>query len=142
MPIPDEVTEKDLAAVHIDSDDDPLITDDYTVSQEVDYKILEQDYEEELTATQALNVEISKAAEELASRMEGDNDGGETEEMPLATVHELDVTAQLPPRDTKEISDDDDTGVNPTVNLEAEDKTVEMTSDSTVEMPKGGSKTG
>ena len=29
---------------------------------------------------------------------------------------------------------DDDTGVNPTVNLEAEDKTVEMAEDKTVEM--------
>jgi len=138
MPIPDEVTEKDLEAIHIDSDDGPLISDDYTVSHDVDYKILEQDYEDELTATQALNVEIAKAAEELASRMDGDVDGADTEEMPLATVHELDVTAQLHSKDTS----DDDTGVNPTVSLEAEDKTVEMTPDSTAEMPKGGSKTG
>ena len=31
------------------------ITDNYTISKEEDYDILEQDYEDELTATQALN---------------------------------------------------------------------------------------
>jgi hypothetical protein len=70
--------------------------------------------------------------------------------MPLATVHELDVTAQLPANDQEEISDDDDTGINPTVDMETEDKTVEMKEDktvemkedNTVEMPRGGSKAG
>ena len=143
MPIPDEVTAKDLEAIQIESNDETLITDDYTVSQEVDYKILEQDYEDEMTATQKLNSEIAKAAEELASRMDDDLDGGDTEEMPLATVHELDVTAQLPPKDDEVIGDLDDTGVNPTVNLEAEDKTVEMAAgdeDNTAEMEVEGGK--
>jgi hypothetical protein len=111
------------------------------VSQEVDYKIIEQDYEDEMTATQALNAEIQKAAEELAVRMD-DHAGDETMDMPLATVYELDVTAQLPAKDQHQISDDDDTGVNPTVNMDAEDKTAEMKDDNTIEMPRGGSKAG
>lgn len=143
MPHPDDVTEKDLEAIQVPVDDETLITGDYTVDQDVDYKILEQDYEDEMTATQALNFEIQKAAEDLAVRMDDDIDA-ETTEMPLATVHELDVTAQLPSKDAVEakIGDDDDTGVNPTVNMDTEDKTVEMTQDSTVEMPKGDTKAG
>lgn len=141
MPHPDDVTERDLEAIQVQSDDGTLITDDYTVSQEVDYKIIEQDYEDEMTATQALNAEIQKAAEELAVRM-GDHAGDETMDMPLATVYELDVTAQLPAKDQHQISDDDDTGVNPTVNMDAEDKTAEMKDDNTIEMPRGGSKAG
>lgn len=145
MPQPEDVTEKELEAVQVDVDDESIVTGDYTLDQDVDYKILEQDYEDEMTATQALNVEIQKAAEDLAVRMDDDLDAATTE-MPLATVHELDVTAQLPAENTaeeeQEIGDDDDTGVNPTVNMEADDKTVEMTQDNTVEMPKGGSKAG
>lgn len=144
MPSPEDVTERDLAAIQVDDGDETLITDDYTVSQEIDYKVLEQDYEDELTATQALNAEIQKAAEDLAERL----DDNKTAEMPLATVHELDVTAQLKQEegdeaaDEDDIGDDDDTGINPTVNMEVEGDTVEMTEDSTVEIPKGGSKTG
>jgi hypothetical protein len=133
MPQPDDITERDLEAIQVDTGDDTLITDDYTVSQEVDYKVLEQDYEDEMTATQALNAEIQKAAEDIAMQKENEA-GDKTAEMPLATVHELDVTAQLPAKNQEEISDDDDTGVNPTVNMEG--------SDNTVEIPKGGSKAG
>jgi len=141
MPHPDDVTERDLEAIQVDTDDEALITDDYTVSQEVDYKILEQDYEDEMTATQALNAEIQKAAEDLAVRMD-DQPGDATTEMPLATVHELDVTAQMPAKDKQEISDEDDTGINPTVNMDAEGDTVEMRDENTVEMAKGDSKAG
>ena len=142
MPHPDDVTERDLEAIQIDSDDGTLITGDYTVSQEVDYKILEQDYEDEMTATQALNLEIQKAAEDLAVRMDEQDPADETTEMPLATVHELDITAQMRARNNHDIDDDDDTGINPTVNIDAEGDTVEMRDDNTIEMPKGGKKTG
>lgn len=121
MPRPDDITERDLEAIQVDHGDDTLITGDYTVSQEVDYKIIEQDYEDEMTATQALSAEIMKAADEAS-------------ELPLATVHELDVTSQMPVQDQDEIGDDDDTGVNPTINMDADQDTVEM--------PKGGKKTG
>ena len=144
MPDPEDVTERDLEAIAVDDEDETLITGDYTVSQEVDYKILELDYEDEMTATQALNAEIQKAAEDLAIRMDDDEPvEDETAQMPLATVHELDVTAQLPRDDSAAaISDDDDTGVNPTVNMDVDDKTVEMTDEGTVEMPKKGGEAG
>ena len=145
MPDPEDVTERDLEAIEVPDDDETLITGDYTVSQEVDYKILEQDYEDELTATQRLNEEIRRAAEDLASRIDDDTED-KTREMSMASVHELDVTAQMRGRDRDEIGDDDDTGVNPTVDIDADDKTVEMVDektvemaeDSTVEMPKRG----
>ncbi len=124
MPHPDDVTERDLEAIQMDTDDSDLITNEYTVSQEVDYKILEQDYEDEMTATQALNLEISKAAAELSARLDEDP-VDTTAEMPMATVTELDVTAQLPARND-EIGDADDTGINPTVNMDADNNTVEM----------------
>jgi hypothetical protein len=66
MPHPEEVTERDLMAVPVGTDDETLISDNYTISKEVDYDILEQDYEDEMAATQALNEEIARAAAELA----------------------------------------------------------------------------
>jgi len=134
MPRPDEVTQRDLEAFQVDDGDETLITGDYTVSQEVDYNIIEQDYEDEMTATQALSAEIMKAAEDVAVSLDEVIDSvDKTSEMPLATVHELDTTA-MPAEDQPEIGDDDDTGVNPTINMEA--------GVDTVEMPKGGKKTG
>lgn len=135
MPHPDDITERDLEAIQMDMDDDTLITNEYTVSQEVDYKILEQDYEDEMTATQALNLEIAKASADLSANLDEDR-GDATAEMPLATVTELDVTAQLPAQND-DISDLDDTGINPTVSMDATDNTVEMPrgdNEKTVEM--------
>jgi hypothetical protein len=151
MPNPEDVTERDLEAIAVHDSDNPLITDDYTVSQEVDYEIIEQDYEDELTATQALNAEIQKAAEELATRVEDDETvEDDTANMQLGSVDELDITAQLPANDSaEEISDNDDTGINATISMDdatdetvemTEDITVEMTDDGTVEMPKKGGK--
>jgi len=119
MPRPDEVTQRDLEAFQVDDGDETLITGDYTVSQEVDYNIIEQDYEDEMTATQALSAEIMKAAEDVAVSLDEVIDSvDKTSEMPLATVHELDTTA-MPAEDQPEIGDDDDTGVNPTINMDA-----------------------
>ena len=96
MPDPADVTERDLAAISVDDDDDTLIGDDYTLSKDVDYNILEQDYQDEMTATQLINEEIQRATEDQAAN--------------------------------------DDTSINPTVNMNAEDDTVEM--------PRKGNKTG
>ena len=137
MPHPDDVTQRDLEAIEVPTGDETLITDDYTVSQEVDYKILEQDYEDEMTATQALNVEIMRAAEELASRMDETEGEEDTSEMSLASVTALDVTAQLSAKND-DVGDLDDTGINEavkTVNMDGEEKTIEMDSnEKTVEM--------
>jgi hypothetical protein len=115
MPRPEDVTERDLEAIQLEVSDDTLISSDYTLSQEVDYQIVEQDYEDEMTATQALNEEIAKAAAELADRMvESDND--DTSELPFVSESDLDITAQLPANEDNLIGDLDDTGINPTIN--------------------------
>jgi hypothetical protein len=142
MPIPEDVTERDLKAVPVDVNDATLISDDYTVSKEPDFDILEQDYEDEMTATQALNQEIAKAALELADHMDLPAEAGfddVTSEMPLASVTELDVTAQLP-IDHTDASDTDATSMlqEQTAEFAIDDQTVEMPAndaDVTAEIP-------
>ncbi len=131
MPSAEDVTELDLKAIEVDTDDEVLIAQNYTINKEVDYQVLAQDYEEEMTATQALNQEIAQAAAEIAERMEDGGDNNETTALPLASVTELDITAQMPAQNDK-ISDLEDTGVNEaiTVNTVADDETVEMPAES------------
>ncbi len=127
MPDHADVTERDLEAIAVDDGDETLITGNYSISQEVDYKILEQGYEDEMTATQALNAEIQRAAEELAVGIYEDETAEHpTQQKPMATIHPLDTTAPMPRGESAEsIGDDDDTGVNPTISLEAANETVE-----------------
>ena len=129
MPQVEEVTERDLKAVEIAPDDETMIAENnYTISKEVDYEILEQDYEDELTATQALNEEIARAAAELAERME-DEDGedlGETAALPLASVTELDVTAEMPAANSDEVVELDATAQIPVDSDGDDDATTEM----------------
>ena len=147
MPQHEDVTQHDLKAVEVGADDETQVTDSYTISKEVDYDILEQDYEEELSATQALNQEIARAAAELTDNLDEAGDEDVTAEMPLASVTELDVTAALeqPDEDTVQMEqshDPSETGAV-TVNMSAEDKTAEMPvagNDDTVEMDVEGGK--
>ena len=77
-----------------------------------------------MTATQALNEEIQRAADDLAANLDEadssieDTKIGDTDINANATVEDLDVTAQVPAND--------DTAVNTTVNMESDDDTVEM----------------
>jgi hypothetical protein len=80
MPHHEDVTERDLMAVEVGTTDEIQISGNYTISKEVDYNILEQDYENELTATQALNEEIERAAAALVEDLnQAVNDGDEIE---------------------------------------------------------------
>ena len=98
-----ELTSRDLQAIVVD-DDEPLDgagNDGYTISQEVDYDIVVQEYEDELSATQALNAEIERASAELAAIV-GENDAAanseeeaEQETAHLASVTPIDATASL-----------------------------------------------
>lgn len=110
MPQPEDAAEFDLKAVEVDSGDETMVSDSggYTLSEEFDYKIVEQDYEDELTATQLLNKEIADAALKLSDDDAGEPDSDETSAMPLASVTDLDVTAQL-----RETGDDDVTSEMP-----------------------------
>lgn len=156
MPRPDDATMHDLKAVAVEYEDDSDDEDkEYTLDQEIDYQILEQDYEDELTATQALNMEIEKAAAELTGRFAATNASAassddETAEMRLATVTEIDSTSRMPSDETDD-RDVDDSGVSAELNadLSAEDKTVEMpksdnddTAEMTVESGKVDTKAG
>lgn len=72
MPQPEDISQRDLKAVEV-SLDDTQETDNYTINREVDFDILAQDYEDEFTATQAVNTEITRAATELANDLGADN---------------------------------------------------------------------
>ncbi len=112
-------TTKDLQAVLVEIDN-VSESEDSSLRQKVDYKILERDYEEEFTATQALNEEIAKAATELAERMDNDTSGEITTELPKNTSAQND-----------DISDRDNTAIH-------EGSTAEMPTadfDVTVVMP-------
>ena len=148
MPQHEEVTERDLKAVEVKLDNETLISDNYTISNEVDFDILERDYEDEMTATQALNLEIARAAADLKATLDEAEDP--TAEMPLATVTELDATAEMPVQeedDTIETASQSDPGDTAavTVNMSADDKTAEMpvaNDDETAEMEISGGKIG
>jgi hypothetical protein len=142
MPQPDEVTERDLKAVEVKSDDETGVSESYTINEDVGYDILEQDYEDELTATQALNLEIERAAAELNSKTE-EVEADVTAEMPLATVTEIDATAEL--RAAKDGETDPSDTAALTINMSADDKTAELSvanDDETAEMEISGGKVG
>lgn len=142
MPMPEDVTERDFAAIQVDTDADTINEGDYTLSQEIDYKILEQDYEDEMTATQALNQEIAKAAQELALQRDAEDESDEeptAEEMSLASVTALEVTAMMPSTNDSDDNENPDIDESATLRIDSEDNTVEMPArddgDDTAEMP-------
>jgi pilus assembly protein FimV len=159
MPQPEDVTRQDLQAVQVEVEveDDSSDSGTYTINKEVNLDILEQDYEDELTATQALNAEIERAAAEImadkkaanAEEVNDTNDRMTTEETVAvaapATVTDLDATAHIP-LDGEDIGDLDDTGINEsvTVKMTADDFTVEMreadNDDDTMEIAHDGGK--
>jgi hypothetical protein len=141
MPQPEDVTERDLQAIPVDTQDED--DDSFTINQEGGYDLLEQDYEDELTATQALNLEIERAAAELANDLNAAVDDEPTAILPDTTAPEADdATAEMPARDNEATAefeasyDPNDTNAV-TVNMSNEDKTAEMpvaNDDETVEM--------
>ena len=108
-----EDTTKDLRAVQVDTRDHEALESgqSLTLSREVDYKVLEQDYEDELTATQALNAKLAKEAA-LAVRAAGFGERESADNAEAPTVEYVAIDAAL----TSELPHDDDN----------DDKTVEM----------------
>jgi len=136
-----DATAKDLQAVQVGapSEDEYLVSDN-TLNQDVDLQVLEQDYEEEFTATQALNIEIEKAAAELVNNMEEHESAlspealalEPTAEMP-ARSHDPEITAELTaniPADIEAVNDDDAIQGDPDITS----KLAAAGSDITVEM--------
>lgn len=107
VPDPDDATLRDLEAVPVDTGDDSMVSGDYTVNSEADYTVLEQDYQDELSATQKLNEEIARAATQLTDSMEIDD-----ADTSIAEIAALDVTAQMPANDDEDFDfgdgDDDE----------------------------------
>ncbi len=142
MPQHEDATERDLHAVEVE---------DFTLNQEAAYDIIEQDYEDELTATQALNEEIERAAATLSDDLNEESDDAEDpSQVESATVTELDETAELPATDEVEEKtaefeasfDPNDTNAV-TVNMSGEDRTAELpvaNDDETAEMEISGGK--
>jgi len=121
-------------------------TDEYTINEDV-AEILEKDYEEELTATQALNAEIERAAAELSETFDETSSDDETSEMTLADASELNATAEMPVADDEttetEAQQQLDETAAVTVNMSADEKTAEMSvanDDETAEMDISGGK--
>ncbi len=142
MPNTDDVTQRDLEAVPVETSDETLIPGSYTVKHDVDYKILEQDYEDEFTATQILNKEIERAAAALTAHMDakqaGESDDDDTSKMPLASVTALDATLKVSVDGDDVIGDLEDTGINEelTVNMLETEGTIDMVADEvTAELP-------
>lgn len=132
-------TTRDLQAIMVDSDvHDPAgDTSEYSISKEADYQILEQDYEEELTATQKLNREIEAAARALADEMGDVEGGGETSEMPVADPdNTAELTSNLPATGDAENEEFGSTGasLDLTVDMPADDDA--SADDETVEHKK------
>lgn len=87
----DDITERDLKAVRVANVDDTLLDEHYTVSQDVDFEVLEQDYEDELTATQALNLEIERATAELVASIDPNDVAGVDDDTDIGRTAELDA---------------------------------------------------
>ncbi len=128
----------------VDQDISP--TDEYTINEDV-AEILAQDYEAELTATQALNTEIERAAADLSATLDETSLDDETSEMPLADVSELDETAEMPVADDETVDTETqqqlDATAAVTVNMSNDEKTAEMpvaNDDETAEMDISGGK--
>jgi hypothetical protein len=112
MPQPEDATVRDFQAVEVETVNESLSSGIYTINEEVDLGILEQDYEDELTATQALNMEVERAAAELAN-----NRDDLTLELPVQSDDDTgEFEAAFSPDDTNAL----------TVNMAVEDGTAEM----------------
>ena len=98
----DDVTAKQLEAVAV-ANSAAVDDDEYTLSNALEYDILEQDYEDELSATQALNMEIMEAAEELRNRLNGRDDDGQTQSNIAGPDVELTVDVELTASDQSKI---------------------------------------
>jgi hypothetical protein len=103
-------TTKDLRAVEVEAETADTVSEEYSMSKDIDYKILEQDYENELTATQALSDELVRAALDLSKQF-GKDEMGDT--LSDTTINEVmdDETFLLP--SAGDVSGDDETTAMP-----------------------------
>ena len=149
MPRPDDVTQSNLEAIETDSATDAVATieDDVELAAgpDLDLTILEQDYENEMTVTRALKIEITQAAKILAEEMEVEDDSASVDDdataaMSLAEVTDFDVKTHLEADSDEVIILDEDVSFDDemTIHLSNDEETIEMPAvdeDKTRKMP-------
>jgi len=109
VPLFDSIEAQDFNAVEVSTEDETITTQTVHTEEHAEHDDIEQQFEDELTASLALNMETEQAAADLTKSMEievFDKADDNTSELPLATVTELDATALLPARDEKVLSAD------------------------------------
>ena len=113
MALPEDVTEQDLQAIEVDAPEDDEDDTHVTISEDVNYDLLEQDYEDELSATQALHIEIERATAKLAQDLDSAINDDNTPSAPAA-AGEFEIDFEF-----------DDTGAV-TVNIAQDEQTAGM----------------
>lgn len=149
----DDLTAKDLMAVRVGAaTESEADGNEFTLNKPVDIQTLEQDYQDEYTATLAMNGEIEQAAIDLALRLDESDSAAVTSKLPSVAdatqteaVLEDDMPTEVASLDD-EIDDLEDTGINPQLTVRmpqpGNEPTVEMPqpgAEPTVEMPPPGS---
>lgn len=144
MPRADDISHSSIDAIEMDSMTDtvPGIEEDdhLTAGSTLDLTILEQDYEDELSATQALKMDVTQAAMMLTAELEkaeeenlesADDvgfDDDATAAMSLAEMTDFDVKDHFDADNDGEIILDDDVSFDDelTIQLSNDEETVEM----------------
>ncbi len=121
----DDSTARDLQAfqVRVEPADDQYSVSDGTLNTEVDLQVLEQDYQEEFTQTQALNKEIEEAARALAEQMTDQEDVAASADGPGQ-----EPTAEMPVKGA-------DPGLEPTAEMPVKTPKSDITAEVTAKMP-------
>jgi hypothetical protein len=157
MPQPEDSAESTLEAIEMDSQTDTVavieLDDELKDGSTFDLTILEQDYEDELSATQSLHMDVTQAALMLSAEMEGaknaatsddaGSDDDETAAMSLAGVTDFGVNTQFEADNDDAITINDELTFDDqlTIHLSDNEETVEMPiadNDKTREMPAKG----
>jgi hypothetical protein len=138
MPQPEDITDSALEAIEMDSQTDTVATiqldDELTANSTIDLTILEQDYEDELSATQSLHMDVTQAAlmmsAEMASGVDAATSDDDSADDDTAAMILNDIT--LEDGENHDAAENDDMAITQKdmeamkLELFADDETVEM----------------
>ena len=120
----DDEDQSDLQSIEVEAIDENLLLNDNTVDPSIAFDILEQDYEDELSATQAVNADLARAALDLTSVLGNKRD--DTQNLAI----DDDQTASMSLASVMDLSEDDEDGVaandDASSEIALDDATVEM----------------
>ncbi|MBT8087204.1 MAG: hypothetical protein KJO46_04180 [Gammaproteobacteria bacterium] len=121
----DDEDQSELQSIEVEAIDENLLLNDNTVDPSIAFDILEQDYEDELSATQAVNADVARAALEMTAVLGRTSD--DTQSLPI----DDDQTASMSLASVMDLSEEDDNGF-----AANDDASSEIALDeATVEMP-------